>query len=368
VAVSSGGATEATTIVMDNRQASLRLPAPRPAAEGQWFKVNFRQAGFFRVNYAPEDWERLVPAIRSLELPATDRLGIQNDAYALSRAGLLPVTQFLSLARAYEDEDDASVWGDLASNLKDVEVLLANEPLYGAFQGFCRGIFQPAAKRCGWEARPGEGHLDALLRSTVLSQSGNYGNADVLGQARERFQRYLEDPDSVRPDIRGVVFSLAGQAGDRATYDQLWETEAKATLQEEKIRLLMALTRFSQPELLRETLERALSPDVRSQDTISVVAGVASNLRGRELTWEFVKAHWPEFDRRYGGGGFGLMRLVSICGNFTNEGKRADVESFFQEHPAPAAERTIRQSLERVRLNIKWLERNRTELAGWFAG
>ncbi|MCH8351430.1 MAG: M1 family metallopeptidase [Chloroflexi bacterium] len=365
----SGGESEATRIVMDSRQASLSLTPPKAGfSESQWFKVNPGQTGFFRVNYSADDWERLVPAIRALELPATDRLGIQNDAYALSRAGLLPVTQFLSLARAYENEDDASVWSDLASNLRDVETLLADGPVHGPFQSFGRQIFRPAAMRIGWEARPGEGHLDALLRSTVLSQAGNYQDPEVLDQAKSRFQRYLQDPESVHPDIRGLVFSLAGQTGDEATYGQLWELEKKATLQEEKIRLLMALTRFTQPELLRETLERSLSSDVRSQDTISVVSGVAANLDGRDLAWEFVKDQWPEFDRRYGGGGFGLMRLVSICSHFTTQEQLADVEAFFQEHPIPAAQRTILQSLERVRLNIKWLEQNGQELADWFRG
>jgi puromycin-sensitive aminopeptidase len=319
------------------------------------------------VNYPPEDWARLVPAIESLELPATDRLGIQNDAYALSRAGLLPVTQFLSLARAYANEPDASVWGDLASNLRDIDNLLASEPYYGAFQAFARDLFHPAAKRMGWEARPGEGHLDALLRSTVVGQAGSYGDTEFLEGAKERFARFLRDPANVHPDIRSVVFSLAGQAGDRNTYDAFWEQEKRATLQEEKIRLLSALTRFSQRDLIQETLERSLSADVRSQDTITVVTGVSANRQGREPAWEFVKARWAEFDRRYGGGGFGLMRLVSTCGSFTDAAKLADVEAFFQEHPAPAAERTIRQSLERIRLNIKWLERNRAELAGWFA-
>ena len=129
----------------------------------------------------------------------------------------------------------------------------------------------------------------------------------------------------------------------------------------------MALTRFSDLELLRETLERSLSNEVRSQDTIFVVAGVASNLKGRDLAWDFIKSNWPEFDRRYGSGGFGLMRLVSVCGNFTTQDKLADVESFFTENPTPAAERTIRQALERIRLNIGWLERNREEVAGWLA-
>ena len=170
------------------------------------------------------------------------------------------------------------------------------------------------------------------------------------------------------PDLPGVVFALAAQSGGKDIYEQIWNLEGETDLAEEKIRLLMALTRFQQPELLTEALEDSLSPKVRSQDSITLVTGVAANPKGRELAWEFVKSNWGEFDRRYGGGGFGLMRLVSICGNFNTQEKADEVYSFFAEHPAPAAERTIRQALERVSLNIKWLERNRQELTAWFAG
>ncbi len=359
------GGGEPATLLMDGREVRLPLEGPAVLGAEQWFKINPLQTGFFRVNYQPEDWERLVPAIKSHELPASDRLGIQNDAYSLSKSGILPVTQFLSLAQAYNNETDASVWGDLSSNLRDIEVLLTAQPEFQRYQVFARAIFKAAADRVGWEAQAGEGHLDALLRSIVLSQVGSYGDQEVLDQARERFQRYLKDRAGVRPDIRGVVFSLAGQAGDRAVYDQLWELEKEAELQEEKIRLLMALTRFEDQGLLSETLERSISSEVRLQDTISVVSGVASNPSGRKLAWQFVKDNWPEFDQRYGTGGFGLMRLVSMCGNFTSPESLTDVETFFAEHPAPAAERSIRQAVERIRLNIKWLERNQDELAAW---
>ena len=364
VGVAQSGNGEGQILVMDSPQARLRLD--RPAGADGWFKVNPLQTGFFRVNYAEADWQRLIPAISALTLPATDRLGIQNDAYALSKAGLLPVTQFLALAEAYKNEDDASVWSDLASNLRDIELLVADEPCHENFRSFARNLFGPAARRIGWEARDGEGHLDALLRSTVLSQAGGYGDPEFLSQARERFDTYLKDGSTLHPDLRGLVFSLAAQGGDDTTYDALWELEKKADLQEEKIRLLLALARFSQPELLQETLRRAISDDVRSQDTISVITSVASNLRGRHLAWQFVKDNWDEFDRRYGDGGFGLMRLVSICSNFVDADKLAEVETFFQEHPAPAAERTIRQALERVRLNVRWLELNRSVLASRF--
>jgi len=369
VGLAQGGAAQtispAISIVMSERQS--RIPLPGPGTD-QWFKVNPLQTGFFRVNYSPEDWERLLPVISSLELPATDRLGLQNDAYALSRAGILPVSQFLTVAAVYQNEDDASVWSDLASNLRDVENLIANQPYYQPYRSFARNLFRSAATRIGWDARPGEGHLDALLRSTVLSQAGSYGDTEVLEEARGRFSRYLQDPASLHPDLRGLVYSLAAQTGDRDTYEQIWDLAKKTELQEEHIRLLLSLARFASPDLLQETLDRSLTDDVRSQDTITVVTAVAGNLHGRELAWSFVKDRWEEFDRRYGSGGFGLMRLVSICGAFADAGKLADVESFFQEHPVPAAERTLRQSLERIQLNIRWLERNGAELSQRFGG
>ena len=365
VGVTQSGSGEGASLVMDTPQARIQIPQ---AAGGEsWFKVNPSQTGFFRVNYSEEDWQRLIPAIGALTLPATDRLGIQNDAYALSKAGLLPVNQFLDIAAAYQNETDASVWSDLASNLRDIDFLLADEPCNENFRAFARELFGPAARRIGWDAREGEGHLDALLRSTVLSQAGGYGDQEFLAQAQERFAGYLNDSSTLHPDVRGLVFSLAAQGGDQKTYDQLWELERQTNLQEEKIRLLLSLARFTQPELLQETLRRALTDDVRSQDTITVITSVAANLKGRHLAWQFVQDEWAEFDRRYGAGGFGLMRLVSVCGNFVEAQKIPEVEAFFEEHPAPAGERTIRQALERVRLNSRWLELNRSELAARFA-
>jgi puromycin-sensitive aminopeptidase len=352
-----------TAHLVSGATGTVDIAAPAPP---DWFKVNPDQTGFYRVNYTDTDRERLASLVADRTLPATDRLGIQNDAFALSRAGLLPVTRFLALAESYQDETDASVWSDLATNLREIESLIADEPYLGAYHAFGRRLFGPAAQRSGWEARPGEGHLDSLARSTVLSQAGAYGDPGIIGQAQELFAAYQEDPSNVRPDLRGVVFSLVAQSGDRAVYDRMWELERAAELHEEKIRLLISMARFQQEELLRETLERSLTDDVRLQDTIFVVTAVAANNRGRSLAWDFLKEQWEEFDRRYGGGGFGLMRLVSITNHFTTNEQRGDVEAFFDAHPTPAADRTIRQALERIALNVAWLDRNRDELGLYF--
>ena len=368
VSVRTASDADPVALLMDGPEATTSVhPAPYGSAD-EWIKVNPIQTGFYRVKYPPDELAKLTAPIENLVLPPADRLSIQNDAYALSRAGHIPASQFLEIAQGYKNETDESVCSDLAANLGGVDTLLWDEPFHQEFRAYARGIFQPIGMRTGWDARPGEGHLDALLRSTVLSQLGRYEDQDTLQEAGSRFDRYLEDPGNVHPDIRAVVFGLTAKRGNSSTYDTIWELMQRATLEEEKLRLLAALGQFQDRELLSRTLQSSLSSDVRVHDTIPLVGAVASNRLGRGLAWEFVKTNWAEFDRRYGEGGFGIMRLVSLTSAFTTHEMREEVEKFFRDHPAPAAERTVRQSLEAIQLNAAWLERNRAELAAWLGG
>ena len=366
LAATTASGPNAHSILMDGRDALLQL-TPDSDIQKNWVKINPEQTGFYRVNYPRDGWDGLASAVERLELQPPDRLGLQNDAYALSRAGLLPVTQFLGLASAYVNETDASVWSDLASNMDDLDGVLADEAYRDSFEAFALRVFQPPGGRVGWDAGPGEGHLDALMRSTVLAALGKYGDEGALSEASRRFAAMLEDSNSVRADIRAVVLTLAARRGDGSTYDTMWELYKDAPLQEEKVRLLRALAAYRQPQLLAQTLERSLGEDVRVHDTIDVVTGVGANRHGRDLAWDFLKSNWSEFDRRYGEGGFALMRLVHMTSEFATSEKLADVEEFFAQHAAPAAERTLRQSLEQIRLNIAWLDLNREELATWLA-
>ena len=368
VSVAAQGGAEAEAQLLSGREGTVTLE-PAPAQGDGWVKVNARQTGFYRVQYTDREWGRLIPAVESLELPAADRLGLQSDAYALARAGLIPAVQFLDLARAYRNEQEYTVWADMTIGLRQMSFLLSEEPFEEQYQRFARELLEPIARKVGWEAHSGEGHLQTLLRSTVLDSIGSFGEPDTLAEAHKRFQHLSEEASSLAPELRSVVYGLAAQAGDGATHDMLHRMAGEATLQEEKVRLLMALARFRERPLLERTIQMALSPEVQPQDTVTLVGTVAANrYGGREVAWEYVKSNWTEFDRRYGSGGFAMMRLVGITGGFTTQEARKDVEEFFQAHPVPAATRTIRQSLERIDLNIRWLERNREELAKWFGG
>ena len=368
VRVASAAAATPQVHLMDGQNASISLNSAIGNADDQWLVVNAGRTGFYRSRYSGDAFNRIVAAIARQALPAVDRLGIQDDTYALMRAGFGPATDFLELAAAYKGEDDASVWTDLAMNLKGFEALLYDQPYLGAFREFALSIFSGIASRVGWDASPDEGHRDALLRATVLGQAGGYGDQATLQTARDRFNRFLSTKEPINPDIRGVVYGLVALTGDNEAYENLWGLEREATLQEEKMRLLGALARFQTRDLLSETLNRAMGSDVRAQDAPLVVVAVASaNPDGRDLAWNFLRENWKEFDRRYGRGGFAIARLVGIAGGFASADRANEVTAFFENNPAPSAARAIDQAVERIHLNTRWIERNAESLEKWFA-
>jgi len=79
------------------------------SAAGKWFKLNVDQFGFYRVNYTPEQWERLASVMDPVggPLSATDRLGLISDSFAAGKAGYASIVDSLRLVQGFGDHDTA---------------------------------------------------------------------------------------------------------------------------------------------------------------------------------------------------------------------------------------------------------------------
>ena len=62
-------------------------------------------------------------------------------------------------------------------------------------------------RRLGWQPKPGENHLDAMLRGDVLNALAVFGHDLKLDEANRRFHAFLEDRNTplLPPDIRKVA-------------------------------------------------------------------------------------------------------------------------------------------------------------------
>lgn len=350
-----------STELIEDRTTSIPMET-----KNSWNKINSGTTGFYRVQYSDSELDTLIKAIKNFELKASDRLGLIEDTFALVRGRYIGISKYLDLIKSYQGDQDYSVWAAISGQIASLDRLIIDNRSADKFREFGRSIFSNIVKDVGWNRDENEPHLRSLLRSVVLNGSGYLGDKIVLDEARERFNRFIEDNDTLPPDIRAVVYALAAEGGSESIFEALLKLEKDFKLQEEKVRVQVALTRFRQPDLIRKVLDISLDPaQIRVQDTPRIIMGLAGTPSGLQITWEFMKENWAEFDRRYGGGGFAVMRLVSITGGFNTAQDAVDVKKFFEKNPVPAATRTIEQSLERISLNEKWIMRNEQFLREW---
>ncbi len=349
--------------LLEESEKKVCLAAPRDVA---WVKLNFGQNGFFRIKYSPKMLKDLSTPMQNRSLPTIDRMGILNDLWALSRACAIPATDYLTMAEHCRNETEYPVWAELNAGLSGIMALVEQEPYSEDLKTFVQTVLTPLGNRMGWDPTPNEGELDPLLRSLALGQLGYCGDERVVEEAKQRFALLCLNPPLLNPNLRGVVCAIAATHGLAATHKTLLRLYRAASLKEEQMRYLQAMGLFKSKALLQKTLLFALSSEVRHENTAFVLNSVASNPHGRDLAWEFFKDNWEELRGRYEHSMFTLGRIiVGIVSGFVSYEAKMEVTQFFAEHPVPEANMVLRQSLERVDMNIAWLEHNRDSVDQW---
>ena len=73
----------------------------------------------FRVKYPKSMLSNIQKAIKAGDdrFNARDRIGLQDDAFALTGAGLMSIADLLELISCYKNEKHFTVWQDLSKNL-----------------------------------------------------------------------------------------------------------------------------------------------------------------------------------------------------------------------------------------------------------
>lgn len=92
-----------------------------------------------------------------------------------------------------------------------------------------------------------------------------------------------------------------------------------------------------------------LSGEVKRQDAGRLVPAAASNLKGREVTWNWLKANFPALRRMYHATGV-LGRIMSASLPFLGLGRVDEVENWALSLNVPEASVGIRVGLELLRV------------------
>jgi aminopeptidase N len=156
------------------------------------------------------------------------------------------------------------------------------------------------------------------------------------------FKRY----DSVSPDLKqAVAIAYARTTND---FETLVNVFRRVSSNEDKVRILNAMTSFSDEELIKRTLNFSLSGEVKRQDIRNVARMAAEKPTAINATWEWLSANIVKLRELYRGTGLlsdTLLSLIPIVGI----GRVVETEAFFNTHRIPDAEIGIIAGLEKLK-------------------
>jgi puromycin-sensitive aminopeptidase len=244
-----------TNFLLERRSDEINLGV---FGSDDWIKLNKNSVGFYRTNYSPDLLERLSGLVREQALHPTDRLGLQSDVFALSKAGLLPASEVLKFVGGYEAETNVTVWRDLISNLLGLSHILLNTNSHAQFQAFIRRLLKPVAQRLGLHPVQGESGLQSMCRATILKTLALNGDQEVIAEAKKRFDTHLQG-QLIPADLRAAIYCAVLYDADESVLNRFIELHNQSDLQEERMRIATSLGAVRREDLIRKVLEFALS-------------------------------------------------------------------------------------------------------------
>ncbi len=324
-------------------------------------KINLGESGFYRTHYSTELLQNLKEEIQNKTLKDIDRLGIIRDLFALAENGTISLDVVLEFLENYKDEDNYTVWLEIISGLNRNTQIFAKTKNKDLLNKYILNLLSNIKSKISFDKKDHEDHFTTLLRPLILNRLLASGNKEAINFAKKEFIK-IKKKEKVNPDIRGFVYNSVALNGTDKEFEQLVKMYKNENLHEEKNRIGNALTYFKDEKILCKVIEFSFSENVKIQDTISILTGIAMNPDGRNIWLKSIKHKWQILLNRYGDGGYALSRLVKGFMLNSEEKYIKQFSTFFKQNKAPGAERAVEQVIERMEINNLIFKRDNKKL------
>ena len=274
-----GGQTR-LELYFDARHSRLPLPVHTSA-----FKLNDGHRGFYRVHYAAEDLERLGPLVAAGRLAAADRWGLQDDLFALVRAGAAGFDAYLQwLGHHCIGETALLPLLGIGANLRlcFATTTGARRQAVAAIAG---RMAAAALDRFGLEPQIQESLGTAVLREQMIWLGLICGDAGMHGPMAPVVERVLSGaalhPDLIQSSYQAAAY-LAGPEALACFRERLGKTDSE----HERLAVLTAMGAFADWTTAQSALETVLAKVPERNRFVPVVAAAVNPaLAGRLWPW-----------------------------------------------------------------------------------
>ena len=295
--------------------------------------------GFYRVLYDRTLYDRLLRALPGRS-PA-DRWIVLEDLTAFLFSGDTDWATFARTVKALEDCPDRLTVEGIGGPLVGFALSFPKLP---EVRDLAVAYFGRHSERLGPARQTGESSADGIVRERV-----SFGRARIDdAYAREGSARFAEW-DRVDPDLRLATAVGHARSGGAAGYRDLRSALEQAGADADRSRLSRSLGWVGEPELLRETLDFAVSGGTNRSFLPALIVQAATNPAGRDVVWPWFSERVDTLADVFHGSG-SLPTVLEYAVPSMAIGRAAEVRSFFEQHPLPAGTRGIAKGLERLEI------------------
>uniref|UniRef100_A0A3B1KH73 Aminopeptidase n=1 Tax=Astyanax mexicanus TaxID=7994 RepID=A0A3B1KH73_ASTMX len=269
--------------------------------DSEWLLANVNVSGFYRVNYDPQNWQRLLSQLSTDHsvIPVLNRAQIVDDAFNLAKANIINISMALRTTSYLSEEREYQPWKSATKNLNNLFDKFRRTIVNENIQKYLRSKVQPLFYYFknitdDWTKFPSR-LADQYNLDNAISLACSAGLEDCVNLTTEWYRLWMENPDknSINPSMRRTVYCNGIAAGGVDEWLFAWKMYFSSSSAAEKERLQYALSCTRYYEILNLYLNYTLKSSVIPKDqAASIICHIADNEVGRPLAWNFIRANW----------------------------------------------------------------------------
>ncbi|CAH8834823.1 unnamed protein product [Trichobilharzia szidati] len=260
-----------------------------------WYLFNIKQAGFYRVHYADNNWELLTEQLNKdfRAIPLHSRTQILDDLFSLVNRDAVSYSVYLNLTKYLKKEDQYVAWETTRRALSYLDRMLAMDEIYGAFQAYLRLLVDEPLKSVDWKTmKEDKDHMKHMLRLTLTKLACQAEHHFCVKMASEYYKNWMQNPEEnlIPPSLRPAVYCTAIRIGGQKEWQFLKDKLSQVDIKEdEKSSILQALSCSRDMWIVRLHLNWIImNYEKDPQDSLDALAAVAVFPVGQRLIWEHV--------------------------------------------------------------------------------
>jgi aminopeptidase N len=304
--------TQEKFVIPADGDSEMLWPIPVETNEGR--KLLDKKSGSFKADlplnlgnhihavysYDTAAFSHILERLRNKELSPIDRLSLLHETSLIARGGYTTTANMLPLLEAYHDETQEPVWDIIGLVYGELKYFVENEPeaetaLKSRVSSHAANLY----KKLDLHPETNESESDTKLRATIAGLLTYAEHRPLIDDALKLF-RSARDLSKLSGELRPLICLVAVRYGTAEDIERIIATHNSTSSAEIKQDMCEALTGTRDPKLIKRLLGFITDESVvRAQDVDRWFIYLIRNRYGRELSWEWMTAHWHWIEKKF---------------------------------------------------------------------